>query len=72
MRMTSGRIVGGRVEFEGELPEGAAVMVITHEDDETFEADPETEAMLLRAIGQCERGETVPMTRLLGELRTRE
>jgi len=30
---------------------------------------PETERLLLDAIAQCERGETVPMTQLLGELR---
>ena len=72
MRMASGKVVGGRVELDGELPEGAMVTVIAREDDETFEADPETEAMLLLAMAQCERGETIPMTRLLGELRTRE
>jgi hypothetical protein len=64
--------VGGRVELDSELPEGASVTVLAREGDETFEADPETERMLLDSIAQCERGETMPLTQLLGELRDRE
>ena len=30
--------------------------------DDTFEADPETETMLLEAIAQCERGQTTPLS----------
>ncbi len=37
-----------------------------------LEADPETERMLLDAIAQCERGDTVPLPQLLAELRSRE
>ena len=40
--------------------------------DETFEADPATEQMLLTAIARCERGDTTLMTQLLSELRSRE
>ena len=72
MRIASGRVVGGRVELEGELPEGASVTVIAPEGDETFEADAETEEQLLEAIRQCERGATVPLNELLRELRDRE
>ena len=64
--------MGGRVELDGELPEGASVTVLARDGDETFEADPETEKMLLEAMAQCERGETIPMTHLLGELLGRE
>jgi hypothetical protein len=39
---------------------------------ETFEADAETEAMLLESIAQCERGQTVALERVLDELRRRE
>ena len=56
-------VVDGRVELDGELPEGASVTVIARDDDETFEADPAAEKMLLEAIAQCERGDTVPMTK---------
>ena len=72
MRIASGKVVGGRVELDGELPEGASVTVLAREGDETFEADPDTERMLLDAIAQCERGDTIPMAQVLGELRSRE
>ncbi len=72
MQIASGKVVGGRVELDGELPEGASVTVIAGDGDETFEADPATEKMLLEAIAQCERGETIPMTGLLSELRNRK
>jgi hypothetical protein len=72
MRVASGKVVGGRVELEGDLPEGAAVTVLARDGDETFEADPEIEKVLLEAIAQCERGATLPMSQILRELRDRE
>ena len=72
MRISSGKVVGGRVELDGELPEGASVTVLATEGDETFEADAETEQLLLQAIEQCNQGKTMPMTQLLAELRDRE
>lgn len=72
MRVASGRVVGGRVELDGDLPEGASVTVLAREGDETFDVDPATEQALLDAIAECERGETVPMTDLLSDLRHRE
>jgi hypothetical protein len=72
MRITLGKVVGGRVEVDGELPEGAFVTVLAREGDETFEADAETERMLLEAIAQCDRRQTTPMSELLDELRGRE
>ena len=72
MRIASGKVVDGRVELDAELPEGASVTVLAVEGDETFEADAETEKMLLAAIAQCDRGQTTPMTDLLSELRSRE
>jgi len=72
MQIASGKVIGGRVELDGELPEGATVTVIAREADESFEVGADTEQILLRAIEQCERGETIPMANLLGELRARE
>jgi hypothetical protein len=72
MRMASGKVVGGRVELDGELPEGASVTVLALDGDETFEADEETERMLLEAIAQCDRRQTTVMGDLLDELRSRE
>lgn len=72
MRIASGKVVDGRVEVDGELPEGASVTVLALEGDETFEADEKTERMLLEAIAQCDRRQTTPLSDLLDELRSRE
>ena len=72
MRITPGRVVNGRVELDAELPEGTSVTVLALEDGETFEADAETERILLQAIAQCEQGQTTPMADLVSELRSRE
>ena len=72
MRIASGKVIGGRVELDSDLPEGASVTVLAPEGDETFEVDPSTEALLREAIAQCERGEAVPLSRVLSELRDRE
>ena len=73
MRVASGHVIDGRVHLDdADLPEGAAVTVLLSEGDETFEADPETERMLLESIAQCERGQTVPLEQVLAELRSRE
>ncbi len=72
MRIAFGKVVGRRVELDAELPEGTSVTVLALEGDETFEADPETERMLLEAIAQCDRDQTRPMAQLLADLRSRE
>ena len=46
--------------------------VLALEGDETFEADAETERMLLQTIAQCEKCQTTPMTDLVSQLRRRE
>ena len=72
MRVASGRVIDGRVELtDTKLPEGAAVTVLLPEGDQTFEADEETEKMLLESIAQCERGQTVPFEKVIEELRRR-
>jgi hypothetical protein len=67
-----GKVVGGRVEVDTDLPEGASVTVLVMDDDGTFEADPETEKMLLEAMAQCRRGDVTPLKDLLAEMRGRE
>jgi hypothetical protein len=42
------------------------------DDEQTFEADPEIERILLAAIAQSELGRTVPLEKILDELRRRE
>jgi len=72
MRIASGKVVHGQIVYEGELPEGADVTLITREDEETFEVSPELRAVLLESIAQCERGETISAGELLREMRSRE
>lgn len=72
MRIAPGKVLNGRVELDAELPEGTSVTVLALDGDETFEADAETEQMLLQAIAQCEKGQTTPMADVVSELRSRE
>ena len=70
MRITSGRVVSGKIVVEGEpLPEGAVVTILTREADDTFEVPPELEAELLESIAQADRGETITADELLERLR---
>lgn len=69
MRVASGRVIDGRVELmDSQFPEGSAVTILLHEGDETFEADEETERMVLDSIAQCERGQTVPFVTVIERL----
>ena len=72
MQVTSGKVVGGRVELDTELPEGAEVTVLARDSEETFEADAELEAVLLESIAQGQRGERISAEELLREMRSRE
>jgi len=72
MRIAPGKVVDGRVELDATLPEGASVTVIALERDETFEADADTEKMLLEAIAQCQHGQTTPLKDFVAEMRSRE
>lgn len=72
MRIAPGKVVDGRVELDPEVPEGLAVTALALEGDETFDADPETEKMLLEAVAQCRRGQTSPLKAFLAEMRSRE
>lgn len=72
MLIAQGKVVDGRVEIDADLPEGASVTVLMVEGNGTFEADAETERMLLEAIAQCERSQATPLADFLAELRSRE
>jgi hypothetical protein len=70
MKVTTGKVIGGKVILEGEpLAEGSVVTVVAREDDETFEVSPEEEKALLAAITQAERGEVVSWEELRERLR---
>ena len=70
MKVSTGRVVGGKVVLEGEpLAEGSVVTVVAREDDETFEVSPEEERALLEAIAQADRGQVVSWEELREQLR---
>jgi hypothetical protein len=72
MQITSGKIIDGQVIVEADLLEGADVMLLTLDGEETFEVDAELEAVLLESIAQGQRGETITAEALLREMRGRE
>lgn len=70
MLITTGRVNGGSIELEtGNLPEGARVTILAPENGEVFELSPGDEAKLLDAVAEAERGETIPASELLGQIR---
>ena len=71
MRVTTGKVMDGKIVIEGEsLTEGATVTVLAPEDSQTFELDPVEEAQLLEAIDQMRRGDFVDADELLREIRS--
>ncbi|MFY9823793.1 MAG: hypothetical protein WAM82_20605 [Thermoanaerobaculia bacterium] len=70
MRVTSGRVVNGKIEVpDKELAEGMAVTILAPEDQGTFTLGPEAEAALLASIEEADRGEVISGEELLRELR---
>lgn len=72
MQVASGKVINGRVVVEAELPEGADVMLLALDGEETFEVDEELKALLLESIAQADRGQTITAEELIRELRDRE
>ncbi len=70
MRVTTGRVVNGRIEVpDEELTEGMFVTILAPEGHESFTLGPEAEAALLASIDEADRGEVVSGEELLKELR---
>ena len=70
MLITTGLVQNGAIEGDYDnLPEGAKVTILVHEDDETFEVTAEQETHLLAAIAEAERGDHISASQLLEELR---
>jgi hypothetical protein len=71
MKMSTGKVVDGKVVVEGvDLVEGSTVIVL-EEDDEVVELTAAQEAVLDRSIAQSERGEGIPMAEMLERLRAK-
>jgi len=70
MKIATGKVVGGKVELEGDpLAEGSVVTVISAEDSETFDVSPDEERALQAAIAQADCGEVVSWDELKSKLR---
>lgn len=70
MRVTSGKVISGRIVVEGEpLPDGAIVTVLAREADESFELDAAAEAQLLLSLAEADRGELIPAEEVLRTFR---
>lgn len=69
MRVTTGRVVDGRIEVPGEsFAEGETVTVLAPKGDETFALNPEDEAALLAAMAEGDRGEVTSLEDFFPEL----
>ena len=68
MRVASGKVIHGQIVYEGDFPEGAEVTLIADDHEKGFEVGPELKAVLLQAIAECDRGETISADELLREL----
>jgi hypothetical protein len=57
MRITKGKVIGGRIVVEGEsLKEGSTVTILVP-DDGSFTLSDEDEAALLESIAEADRNE---------------
>lgn len=72
MRVTSGKVVNGKIELAGEsFTEGLTVTILAPEGDETFELGADDEASLLTAMAESDRGEVISADEFLRELAPR-
>jgi hypothetical protein len=73
MRISSGKVVSGRIVVEGEpLPDGTTVTVLAREAEESFELDAVAEAELLLSLAEADRGELIPAEEVLKAFRDDE
>jgi hypothetical protein len=71
VRITSGRVVSGKVIVEDEaLPEGATVTVLAPDGSEEFELSSTDEEALLEAIDQADRGDVLAARDVLAKLKS--
>jgi hypothetical protein len=69
VRVTTGRVVDGKIVLEDEfLEDGATVTVLIPEDDETFDLAPEDKAELIARLREADQGLTIDASALLRDL----
>lgn len=71
MRITSGKVVSGKVVVDDDaLPEGSTVTILAPDDSEEFELAPADEEALLEALDQADRGDTFKARDVLARLKS--
>ena len=68
MKVMTGRVVGGKIEIETDLPDGTPVAILAA-GDMGFRLTAEEEEELVAALEEIRRGEYVDGHELLRELR---
>lgn len=69
MQIATGTVVDGKVVVEGlDLAEGETVTVLTQESEQEAHLSPADEALLLEAIAEADRGETISAEELFARL----
>lgn len=69
MNAMRGRVRGGHIETEAELPEGAEVVVLTVSQEEPFELDDAQLVELEARMAEADGGDVEPAAAALGRLR---
>ena len=69
MNALRGRVRHGRIEVDRALPEGAEVVVLAAEGDDSFELDDESLGEIEARMAEAERGEVEPAESVLARLR---
>ena len=69
MKISTGKVVAGKVELEGDpLPEGCVVTVLAPDGEEFFELTEEEENLLVASIRQAEAGQVRSAADVLADL----
>ena len=69
MRVTTGKVVDGKVVVDGEpLAEGSSVTILVPDDENRFDLTTEEEAALRESIRQADSGDVVDGEWLLEEI----
>ena len=72
MSAVRGRVREGRVELEGELPEGAEVVVLTASRDEAFDLADAEVAELEARMAAADHGDVRPADEVIQKLRSKQ
>ena len=71
MLVTTGKVIGGAIQVDSDsLPEGSTVTILAAEGGEGFELTDVDATLILSAIAEAERGETVDAEHVLKQIRT--